>query len=135
LAEPEKPGNKDTTDTHFQLDEPTNEDSTNVLIQTVNPQTMEECKDELELEGNTSGVEHAVDGLANADVAEYHEKKANKEESKVEEANLPEEPTRDSNEKKTKWRSAIDAATGRTYYYVKGTQKVTWEKPSELSRQ
>merc|ERR1712194_456812 len=110
--------------TQVQLDEPTNEDLANALIQTENSQPMEECKDELELEGNTSGVEHAVDGLANADVAEYQEKKANKEES-----------NRDSNEKKTKWRSAIDAATGRTYYSVKGTQKVTWEKPSELSRQ
>ena len=34
--------------------------------------------------------------------------------------------------RKTNWRSAIDAATGRTYYYVKGSMKVTWEKPTDL---
>ena len=33
---------------------------------------------------------------------------------------------------KPEWRSAIDGATGRTYYYVKGSSKVTWEKPSDF---
>ena len=37
-----------------------------------------------------------------------------------------------SRRKKTEWRSAIDAATGREYYYIKGSQKVTWEKPTDL---
>jgi len=35
----------------------------------------------------------------------------------------------EANRKKTQWRSAIDAATGRTYYYIRGTKNVTWEKP------
>ena len=30
------------------------------------------------------------------------------------------------------WRSAIDAGSGLTYYYVKGTSTVTWEKPEGL---
>ena len=34
--------------------------------------------------------------------------------------------------KKKEWRSAVDAATGFTYYYIRGTQMVTWEKPSDL---
>ena len=35
--------------------------------------------------------------------------------------------------KQPDWRSAIDHATGRTYYYIRGTSKVTWERPSEMS--
>ncbi|KAL3816192.1 hypothetical protein ACHAXA_007310, partial [Cyclostephanos tholiformis] len=35
--------------------------------------------------------------------------------------------------KKPQWRFATDQATGRTYYYIRGTSKVTWEKPSEMS--
>ena len=35
-------------------------------------------------------------------------------------------------EKKVEWRSAIDAASGRTYYYVKNTTKTTWQKPSDF---
>lgn len=35
--------------------------------------------------------------------------------------------------KQTQWRFAIDQATGRTYYYIRGTSKVTWEKPPEMS--
>lgn len=31
-----------------------------------------------------------------------------------------------------KWRSAIDAATGRTYYYVKGGKETFWEKPKDM---
>ncbi len=31
-----------------------------------------------------------------------------------------------------KWRSAIDAATGRTYYYVKGGSETFWEKPKDM---
>ena len=33
-------------------------------------------------------------------------------------------------QKPVEWRSAIDAATGRTYYYVKGGNETFWEKPS-----
>ncbi|KAL7493622.1 hypothetical protein ACHAWT_005212 [Skeletonema menzelii] len=32
----------------------------------------------------------------------------------------------------TQWRSAIDAATGRTYYYVKGGNETFWEKPKDM---
>ncbi len=31
-----------------------------------------------------------------------------------------------------KWRSAIDAATGRTYYYAKGSSETFWEKPKDM---
>ena len=34
--------------------------------------------------------------------------------------------------KTSKWRSAIDAATGRTYYYLKGTKMTSWVKPSGM---
>lgn len=37
-------------------------------------------------------------------------------------------------EEKPQWRSAIDGATGRTYYYIRGTSKVTWEKPAEFEQ-
>ena len=37
-------------------------------------------------------------------------------------------------EDKPQWRSAIDGATGRTYYYIRGTSKVTWEKPAEFEQ-
>ena len=30
------------------------------------------------------------------------------------------------------WRSAVDGATGRTYYYIRGTSTVTWEKPTQF---
>ena len=43
--------------------------------------------------------------------------------------NTPMTPSR----KQPDWRSAIDHATGRTYYYIRGTSKVTWERPSEMS--
>ena len=43
--------------------------------------------------------------------------------------NTPTTPSR----KQPDWRSAIDQATGRTYYYIRGTSKVTWERPSEMS--
>ena len=36
------------------------------------------------------------------------------------------------NEKPVQWRSAVDAATGRTYYYVKGSTETFWEKPIEM---
>ena len=32
----------------------------------------------------------------------------------------------------TQWRSAIDAATGRTYYYVKGGNETFWKKPKDM---
>lgn len=32
----------------------------------------------------------------------------------------------------TQWRSAIDAATGRTYWYVKGGSETFWEKPKDM---
>jgi hypothetical protein len=35
--------------------------------------------------------------------------------------------------KQPQWRSAIDPHTGRTYFFIRGTSKVTWEKPSEMS--
>lgn len=38
-------------------------------------------------------------------------------------------------ENPTQWRSAIDGATGRTYYYIRGTSTVTWEKPKVLCKQ
>lgn len=38
------------------------------------------------------------------------------------------------NSEKPQWRSAIDVATGRTYYYIRGTSKVTWEKPAEFEQ-
>lgn len=34
--------------------------------------------------------------------------------------------------KPVRWRSAIDATTGRTYYYVKGTTETFWEKPNDM---
>ena len=43
--------------------------------------------------------------------------------------NAPMTPSR----KQPDWRSAIDHATGRTYYYIRGTSKVTWERPSDMS--
>ncbi len=43
--------------------------------------------------------------------------------------NTPMTPSR----KQPDWRSAIDQATGRTYYYILGTSKVTWERPLEMS--
>lgn len=36
--------------------------------------------------------------------------------------------------KKTLWRSAVDPASGRTYYYMKGTSNVTWERPVEIEQ-
>jgi hypothetical protein len=36
--------------------------------------------------------------------------------------------------KKTQWRSAVDQASGLTYYYMKGTSNVTWERPVELEQ-
>jgi hypothetical protein len=39
-----------------------------------------------------------------------------------------------ANNEKHQWRSAIDVATGRTYYYIRGTSKVTWEKPAEFEQ-
>jgi len=62
-------------------------------------------------------------------------KKAEEEESNMEESKSPDRANKeahDVNRKKTQWRSATDVATGRTYYYVKGSQKVTWVKPSDL---
>jgi len=38
----------------------------------------------------------------------------------------------DTKKTKNEWRSAIDGATGRTYYYVKGTSAVTWQKPTDF---
>ena len=44
-------------------------------------------------------------------------------------ADIPKkEPPSPKNEK-IEWRSAIDGASGRTYYYVKGKSKVSWQKP------
>lgn len=36
--------------------------------------------------------------------------------------------------KKAQWRPAVDQASGRTYYYMKGTSNVTWERPVELEQ-
>jgi hypothetical protein len=36
--------------------------------------------------------------------------------------------------KKTQWRSAVDPASGRTYYYLKGTSTVSWEQPVEFEQ-
>lgn len=46
-------------------------------------------------------------------------------------------PTKDYlvSEENAQWRSAIDGATGRTYYYIRGTSTVTWEKPECLCKQ
>jgi hypothetical protein len=41
--------------------------------------------------------------------------------------------SKESRRKQRQWRSAIDPHTGRTYYYIRGTSKVTWEKPPEMS--
>ena len=38
----------------------------------------------------------------------------------------------DNNIHNREWRSAVDGATGRTYYYIRGTSTVTWEKPAQL---
>lgn len=46
------------------------------------------------------------------------------------ELNYPETSEPKANE--VKWRSAIDAATGRTYYYVKGSKETFWEKPKDM---
>jgi hypothetical protein len=32
--------------------------------------------------------------------------------------------------KQAEWKSAVDATSGRTYYYVKGTTETFWEKPA-----
>jgi hypothetical protein len=37
-----------------------------------------------------------------------------------------------SDKKKSRWRSAIDPQTGRTYYFHKDTQETVWEKPSNF---
>lgn len=80
---------------------------------------------------------HSSDKTAKANNIEA----INKEGSSCKEAPHDEDATKkldpvkkhdEAKEKKTQWRSAIDAATGRTYYYIRGTQKVTWEKPSYL---
>ena len=33
---------------------------------------------------------------------------------------------------KPEYRSAVDAASGREYYYIKGSTKVTWQRPPGL---
>ena len=53
------------------------------------------------------------------------------EEPKVDVAPVVESPTTVKS-KKTLWRSAVDPASGRTYYYMKGTSNVTWERPVEI---
>lgn len=37
-----------------------------------------------------------------------------------------------SKDEKPQWRSAIDEATGRTYYFIRGSSRVTWEKPTDF---
>lgn len=37
-----------------------------------------------------------------------------------------------SDKKKSRWRSAIDPQTGRTYYFHKDTQETVWEKPANF---
>jgi hypothetical protein len=44
------------------------------------------------------------------------------------------EPPTTVTRKKTLWRSAVDQASGITYYYMKGTSNVTWERPVELDQ-
>lgn len=93
------------------------------------PLTTEEKRTaRIDSDGDASETDHAVPNEAIAE----DEKKAREEESKTEEILSLDGATKDVNRKKLQWRHALDAATGRTYYYVKGSQKVTWEKPSDL---
>jgi len=136
VTEPEKPVNQGMTKTQVQSDKPYNEDLANTLIRPKNPKETEEYKDEpFTAEGRpnaqTEFKKYSL-GLAKKDIADDDKERANGEEPKARAAKLPKESTRNIKRKKTRWRSAIDAATGRTYYYVKGTQKVTWEKPFDL---
>jgi hypothetical protein len=43
---------------------------------------------------------------------------------------VPPPPAKPS--KLSQWRSAIDAASGKTYYYMKGTKITTWKKPNDF---
>lgn len=45
-----------------------------------------------------------------------------------------ESPITVTSKKTTQWRSAVDQASGRTYYYMKSTSNVTWERPVELEQ-
>mmetsp|Transcript_43857 Transcript_43857/g.78712 ORF Transcript_43857/g.78712 Transcript_43857/m.78712 type:complete len:696 (+) Transcript_43857:3-2090(+) len=121
---------------------PTKEEVAKTQIQSEDAQVIDEDENEpltteekrtaqIGSDGDASETDHAVPNEAITE----DEKKAREEESKTEEILSLDDATKDVNRKKTQWpqwRSAIDAATGRTYYYVKGSQKVTWEKPSDL---
>ncbi len=48
------------------------------------------------------------------------------------ELNYPETSEPKKANEEVRWRSAIDAATGRTYYYVKGSKETFWEKPNDM---
>lgn len=70
---------------------------------------------------------HTEKAVSRRVVAKDTERRTHDEKPKMKEpaVDAAEEP-------KTPWRSAIDAASGRTYYYRKGSHKVTWEKPHDL---
>ena len=52
--------------------------------------------------------------------------------AKVNNVEAPKQEDPPKEKEKVEWRSAIDAASGRTYYYVKNTTKTTWQKPSDF---
>lgn len=52
--------------------------------------------------------------------------------AKVNNVQAPKQDDSPKEKEKVEWRSAIDAASGRTYYYVKNTTKATWQKPSDF---
>ena len=70
------------------------------------------------------------------DLTDVENKIAITEEPKVDAATQEDSPVVESpttvKSKKTLWRSAVDPASGRTYYYMKGTSNVTWERPVEI---
>lgn len=41
-------------------------------------------------------------------------------------------PSSPGKKKDSRWRSAIDPLTGRTYYFHKDTKETVWEKPKNL---
>ena len=118
LVEPKKVANEDTTKS--KPSETTNEDPANALVQQGNSQDNEKYE-------NVPLVK-----AHRCNESEDDEKKIHAEEPKPIEGKSPKESNRCMNRKKTRWRSATDATTGKTYYYMKGTQTVTWEKPSDL---
>jgi len=135
----EEPIKKEMAKTQTLSEDPTKEEVIKTQIQSEEAQEMDEDEDEpltteekrtaqIGSDGDASETDHAVPNEAITE----DEKKAREEESKIEEIPSPEDATNDINRKKTRWRSATCPATGQTYYYIKGTQKVTWKKPSDL---